>query len=32
MFNKAVDTYPPAIQFVSDRYKTQERSDKAADT
>ena len=28
MCNKAVDTYPSAIQFVPDRYKTQKMYDK----
>ena len=32
MCNKAVGSYPSAIQFVSDWYKTQEMCDKAIDT
>ena len=28
MCKKAIDTYPSAIQFVPDQYKTQEMSDK----
>ena len=30
MCNKAVSTYPFTIQFVTDRFKTQEMDDKAA--
>ena len=32
MFNKAVDTYPYAIQLVDDKYKFQKTYDKAVDT
>ena len=32
MYNKAVDTYFPAIKFVFDRCKTSEMCDKAVDT
>ena len=32
MFNKAVDNYPHALEFVLDYYKTQKSSDKAANT
>ena len=31
MCNKAVDTYPPVIQFVPDQYKTQKVCVKAFD-
>ena len=32
MCDKAVSTYPSKIQFVPDRFKTQEMCDKAVDT
>ena len=32
MYNKPVSTYPPAIQLVSNQYKTQEMCDKAVGT
>ena len=32
MCNEAVDTYPSAIQFVPECYKTHEMCDKAVDT
>ena len=32
MFNKAVDNYHPALEFVPEYYKTQKMSEKAVDT